>query len=128
MTTYEINRNALAPTSWSLLPAINQRLFAGSDLLPQRDLIGGSRYILRLVYDLRSGAMRDELENIFEAASVPGDDVRVHFHSLGYRPKDPPSVCTALKANAGTREIRVHVSNNPIVGGALFSRADRIYK
>lgn len=128
MATYELNRSALAPSDWSLLPAINQRFFAGSDLLPQRDLIGGSRYILRLTYDHRSGAIRDELENIFEAASVPGDDVRVHFSTLGHKLDKVPVVHASTKANAGTRMMKVRVSNNPIVKGTLFSRADRIYK
>lgn len=108
---------------------MNQRLFAGSNLLPQRDLIAGSRYILRLTYDTRLGDDHRILQNAFEAASVPGDSVEIEFKTLlDYQAKTTPVVSTAAKANAGSRVFQAAVSGEAIEQGSLFSVAGEIYR
>lgn len=129
MATYDLPAGADgAPSGWTLTPLLNVRGFGAENLQVQRDLGGGSRYILRLDYDVRHGERLRRLHNVFEAAAVPGDDVRVNFAALGNAaPKDVRAVARA-KALAGATTVAATVSGGTLPAGALVSVADRIYR
>ena len=131
MTTYVLPSDADGmPSSWALLPVINQQVFAARNLDSQRELGGGSRFSLRLTYNVRTGRVHERLVNVFEAASVPGDDLLVRFaSSLGYDPGDNiPTVVTSAIARARSRTIPVNVATTSVIDGKLFSADDRLYR
>lgn len=78
------------PTSWDLLPVLNVEAFRGGELTSQRNLRGGSRFLLRMNWDHRHGARRRKLQAALMQASVPGHDLRVGLAALGHVP--PPNV------------------------------------
>lgn len=128
MATYDLPADA-APSSWTLTPVLNVRAFAGENLERQRNLGGGSRYVLELHYDVRHGERLRAIQNICEAAGVPGDDVRVRFASrLGYRP--PPNARAVARANgsAGGTTLDATVSGAALAAGSIVSIADRLYR
>ena len=108
---------------------INQKFFGASNFASQREDLPGSRYLLRLTYDRRVRDRHRVLQNIYEAAAYPGDDVRVRMTScVGYLPGDVPVVTASAVAAAGSRQIRVNVATNAVLDGALFSVGERFYK
>ena len=128
MTTYALPAGG-APSAWTLTPVLNVRAFAGENLDRQRNLGAGNRYVLELDYDKRHGATLLALQNVLEAAGVPGDDLRVRLRTdLGYAP--PPNaraVCRATSA-AGASALAATVSGGTIVAGSFVSVADRLYR
>ena len=85
---------------------------------------------MRLTYKVRVARRREVLQNIFEAAGIPGDDVLIRFAStLEYDPGDDvPTVVTSAVANARSRIIPVTVTGHPMQAGKLFSVGNRLYK
>ena len=118
-----------APTSWTLTPVLNVRAFAGENLERQRNLGGGSRYVLELHFDQRHGARLAALQNVLEAAGVPGDDIRVRLRShLGYTPPANARATARAKGSAGATTLDVTVTGGTITAGSIVSIADRLYR
>lgn len=118
-----------APSSWTLTPALNVRAFAGENLERQRNLGGGSRYVLQLDYDVRRGARLTALQNVLEAAGVPGDDILVRLRShLGYVPPPNAGATARAEGSAGATTLDVTVAGGTIAAGSIVSIADRLYR
>ena len=117
------------PSDYGLTQLINQKFFGAANFGSQRELLAGSRYLLRLTYDRRVRDRHRVLQNVIEASAIPGDDIRIRLAScVGYIPGDVPIVTSTAVAAAGSRQIRVSVAGNAVLEGKLFSVGDRLYK
>ena len=126
MATYTLPN---APSSWNLRPVPNVQGFGAANLDINRSLVGGSRYILELAWDVRHGVNYERLQNVLEAASIPGDDLRIRFATdLGYVHRNNCAATTRAVAAAGGRNVPVNVSGGAVPAGALFSAGGRLYR
>lgn len=122
------------PSNWDLLPMLNVEAFRGGELTLQRNLRGGSRFLLRMNWDHRHGERRRKLAAALMQASVPGHDLRVGLAALGHVP--PPNVTVVAGGAsdlgggkrgtpAGATELSCQVTGN-LPAFSILSHGDRL--